>query len=89
MKIETLDHLVLTVKDIDATAAFYQEALGMEKVIFRDNRTALHFANKKINFHQQGNELEPKTKKPPHTKKKKQYKNCLQWGMRFLNSKKD
>jgi catechol 2,3-dioxygenase-like lactoylglutathione lyase family enzyme len=31
IKINRLDHLVLTVKDIDKTADFYTKVLGMEK----------------------------------------------------------
>lgn len=34
MRIESLDHLVLTVADIEATVAFYADVLGMEIVTF-------------------------------------------------------
>ena len=34
MRIDHLDHLVLTVADIDATVAFYTRVLGMEAVEF-------------------------------------------------------
>ena len=60
MKVDRIDHLVLTVKDIDETAAFYKRVLGMNKVKFGDNRVALAFGNQKINLHQYGNEFEPK-----------------------------
>ena len=61
--IEHLDHLVLTVANIDATAAFYTSALGMELVTF-NNRRALRFGEQKINLHQAGNEFEPKAAHP-------------------------
>ena len=60
IKISHLDHLVLTVKDIDKTADFYTKVLGMEKEIFKGTRVALKFGNQKINLHQLGNEFEPK-----------------------------
>ncbi|WP_373018789.1 VOC family protein [Thiomicrorhabdus sp.] len=60
MQIRQLDHLVLTVKDLDKTIHFYESVLGMEKVIFGQNRIALRFGNQKINLHQAGKEFEPK-----------------------------
>src|SRR3981081_4896314 len=51
MKIERLDHLVLTVADIDRTCAFYTRVLGMEVVAFGEGRTALRFGQQKINLH--------------------------------------
>lgn len=64
MKIQQLDHLVLTVKDIDATCTFYSQALGMEVVTFGNGRKALTFGAQKINLHRQGHELEPKAATP-------------------------
>ena len=64
MKIDAVDHLVLTVKDIDATCAFYGNALGMQVVVFGGGRTALAFGSQKINLHQQGKEFEPKAHRP-------------------------
>lgn len=49
--IERLDHLVLTVRDIEATCAFYEEVLGMERRGFGKGRTALHYGRQKINLH--------------------------------------
>ena len=51
MNIERLDHLVLTVADIDRTCAFYTRVLGMEVVHFGEGRTALKFGQQKINLH--------------------------------------
>lgn len=59
VNISRLDHLVLTVKDIDETIEFYQK-LGMKKEIFKGSRVALKFGNQKINLHKLGNEFEPK-----------------------------
>jgi len=60
MKIDSLDHLVLTVKNIEATSVFYLKVLGMEVVTFGSGRKALLFGSQKINLHEHGNELEPK-----------------------------
>ena len=51
MEIERLDHLVLTVADIDRTCAFYTRVLGMEVVKFGEGRTALKFGRQKVNLH--------------------------------------
>ena len=64
MKIERLDHLVLTVKDIEATCQFYEQVLGMDVIIFGSGRKALGFGQQKINLHQQGQEFEPKADRP-------------------------
>ena len=63
MKIDRLDHLVLTVADIDATCAFCARVLGMERVDAK-GRTALRFGGQKINLHQKGHEFEPKANLP-------------------------
>ncbi|WP_419763520.1 MAG: VOC family protein [Arcobacter sp.] len=60
IKINHLDHLVLTVKDINKTVEFYTQILGMEKEIFKGSRIALKYGNQKINLHELGNEFEPK-----------------------------
>lgn len=64
MDIERLDHLVLTVKNIETTVDFYTRSLGMEVVTFGEGRKALRYGQQKINLHQQGNEFEPKAKYP-------------------------
>jgi len=50
MKIDSLDHVVLTVKDIEATCKFYAKVLGMEIVTFGENRKALSCGSQKINL---------------------------------------
>ncbi len=61
--IDTLDHLVLTVANIDAATDFYTEALGMDLVTF-NGRKALAFGEQRINLHQRGHEFEPKAAHP-------------------------
>lgn len=64
MKISHLDHLVLTVADIENTCNFYQTVLGFEVITFKGDRKALKFGHQKINLHQLGNEFEPKALHP-------------------------
>ena len=54
--IESIDHIVLTVRDIDTAAAFYSRTLGMRAETFAGGRTALHFGNQKINLQTLGQE---------------------------------
>lgn len=54
-----LDHLVLTVRDIDRTCAFYGSVLGMERRSFGPGRVALHFGSQKINLHAADNPIDP------------------------------
>lgn len=63
MQVNRLDHLVLTVSDIDKTVQFYTRVMGMKKAVFGDGRTALTFGHQKINLHQSGREFEPKAGK--------------------------
>ena len=51
MRIDRLDHLVLTVADIARTCEFYSRVLGMEITTFGEGRTALRFGQQKINLH--------------------------------------
>jgi len=64
LHIDRLDHLVLTVADIDATCRFYQRVLGMQVETFGSGRTALRFGLQKINLHAHGREFEPKAARP-------------------------
>lgn len=59
MKIDRLDHLVLTVRDVEASCAFYSQVLGMEIVTFSGGRKALSFGSQKINLHPAGAPFEP------------------------------
>jgi catechol 2,3-dioxygenase-like lactoylglutathione lyase family enzyme len=64
MRVDRLDHLVLTVEDIDRSVAFYAGVLGMTETTFRGGRKALTFGTSKINLHQRGHEFEPKALTP-------------------------
>jgi catechol 2,3-dioxygenase-like lactoylglutathione lyase family enzyme len=64
MEIDRLDHLVLTVRDIEATIGFYTRVLGMEAITFGEDRKALRFGHQKINLHQIGHEVVPHAAAP-------------------------
>jgi catechol 2,3-dioxygenase-like lactoylglutathione lyase family enzyme len=64
MEISGLDHLVLTVRDIEKTASFYVSVMGMKKEVFGNGRVALKAGSQKINLHALGKEFEPKAHKP-------------------------
>ncbi len=64
MKIDSLDHLVLTARDVETTASFYSRVLGMDVITFAGGRKALAFGVQKINLHQLGKEFEPKAEHP-------------------------
>ena len=59
-----IDHIVLTVCDIDKTIQFYRDVLGMNEITFGDKRKALQFGNQKINLHPESSEISPKAKHP-------------------------
>jgi len=62
--IDRIDHIVLTVFDIDRTIDFYSRVLGMKPETFAGGRRALSFGRQKLNLHQSGREYEPKALKP-------------------------
>ncbi len=64
MKIDRIDHLVLTVRNIAATLDFYGRVLGMTETRFGEGRVALCFGRQKINLHEAGAEFEPKAETP-------------------------
>lgn len=64
MRIDRIDHLVLTVRSIDSSCMFYSRVLGMDVVTFGAGRKALSFGAQKINLHQSGREFEPKAAHP-------------------------
>lgn len=59
-----LDHLVLTVQDVEASVAFYERALGMQAVTFGAGRRALVFGTQKINLHPADAPLKPHAAAP-------------------------
>jgi catechol 2,3-dioxygenase-like lactoylglutathione lyase family enzyme len=56
MKIARIDHLNLTVADIDRSVAFYQSVLGMKVESMGEGRAALHFGQQKIHLDAAGRE---------------------------------
>lgn len=64
--VTSLDHLVLTVKDLNASVSFYEKFLGMKHTSFTSGgveRHALAFGSQKINLHISGKEFEPKAER--------------------------
>ena len=59
-----LDHLVLTVRDVERALSFYRRVLGMDPIAFGNGRRALSFGNQKINLHPVGEEIEPHASDP-------------------------
>ena len=64
LEITGLDHLVLTVADVDQAVAFYERVLGMRPVTFGAGRRAVTFGPSKINFHEAGREVVPHAARP-------------------------
>ena len=68
LQLDRLDHFVLTVRDMEATIAFYVDGLGMRHSVFETpdgtRRHALFFGASKINLHQKGAEFDPKAAHP-------------------------
>jgi len=64
MKIESIDHVVLTVRDLERTCDFYRSVLGFEVVSFAGGRKGLQFGRQKLNLHLYGKEFEPKALHP-------------------------
>jgi catechol 2,3-dioxygenase-like lactoylglutathione lyase family enzyme len=67
-QVTALDHLVLSVADIDATASFYRDVLGMEVVEFPvadgTRRKALRFGAQKIDLHTAAAPFKPHAANP-------------------------
>jgi catechol 2,3-dioxygenase-like lactoylglutathione lyase family enzyme len=59
-----IDHLVLTVRDLERTVAWYVAVCGMRHVRSADGRHALHVGEQKLNLHEQGREIEPYARHP-------------------------
>jgi catechol 2,3-dioxygenase-like lactoylglutathione lyase family enzyme len=64
VQIDRLDHLVLTVADIDRAVASHRDVLGMEPVVFGGGRTALSSGRSEIDLHRVGREFGPKAARP-------------------------
>lgn len=64
MRLEGLDHIVLTVADVERTCHFYGELLGLEILRYAHGRRAVLFGGQKISLHQHGREFEPHSREP-------------------------
>jgi catechol 2,3-dioxygenase-like lactoylglutathione lyase family enzyme len=64
IRASAIDHLVLTVRDVDETCRFYHRVLGMEPITFGDGRRALRFGRQKFNLHAAGAEIAPHAARP-------------------------
>ncbi|GAB4374317.1 MAG: VOC family protein [Kiloniellaceae bacterium] len=64
VEIDRLDHLALSVRDIDETCAFYAKVLGMAREPFGEGRVALRFGRQKINVNPNPNDLVRKAAVP-------------------------
>ncbi|WP_245577199.1 VOC family protein [Maridesulfovibrio zosterae] len=64
MQISNIDHIVLTVKNIEKSVQFYGTVLDMTIEYFAEGRVSAKFGNQKINFHELGEEFEPKAQQP-------------------------
>lgn len=64
ISIDRIDHIVLTVFDLERTIDFYSRVLGMEPVSFAGGRRGLAFGRQKLNLHQAGREFEPRALRP-------------------------
>jgi catechol 2,3-dioxygenase-like lactoylglutathione lyase family enzyme len=62
--VESLDHLVITVRDPEATLGFYVRVLGMERLVFEEGRLALRFGSQKLNVHPADAVIEPRARVP-------------------------
>ena len=70
MKLEKIDHVVITVKDLNKTIDFYTNILGMKLDKFLsslDNkqiRYAVSFGSQKINIHEEKKTIKPNASNP-------------------------
>jgi catechol 2,3-dioxygenase-like lactoylglutathione lyase family enzyme/ribosome-associated toxin RatA of RatAB toxin-antitoxin module len=64
IRLSHLDHIVLTVNDIDRSCAFYRDNLGMEVIEPEAGRKALKFGDQKINLHKKEDGNKPKATNP-------------------------
>ena len=64
VEVASLDHLVLTVADVERTVEFYRTVLGMTPITFGEGRRALRFGTSKINLHRLGAEVAPHAAAP-------------------------
>lgn len=64
ISIDRVDHLVLTVADVDRSAEFYEQILGMKAVTFPGDRRAVSFGHQTIKLHPSSELVEPTAMHP-------------------------
>ncbi len=62
--IDRFDHIVLTVRSLEATLSFYERVLGFEREVRPDAPSSLKFGRQKINVHESDRTFEPKAARP-------------------------
>ena len=62
--IESIDHFVITVADVETTLGFYERVLGFTRSMTPGNPAALKFGSQKISVHRKDRTFEPKAKRP-------------------------
>ncbi|MDR7300393.1 VOC family protein [Haloactinomyces albus] len=64
ISIDRVDHLVLTVTDVDRAVDFYERILGMEAITFPDDRRAVRCGQQTIKLHAASELVEPTATHP-------------------------
>ncbi|WP_114454742.1 VOC family protein [Halopolyspora algeriensis] len=64
ISIDRVDHLVLTVTDVDRAVDFYERILGMEAVTFPGDRRAVRLGHQTIKLHAASELVEPTATHP-------------------------
>jgi catechol 2,3-dioxygenase-like lactoylglutathione lyase family enzyme len=64
MRVTRLDHLVLTVRSLEATVDFYTAVLGLRLRAFDGGRLALRFGDQQLDLHEAGQQPEPAARTP-------------------------
>ncbi|MHA2366100.1 MAG: VOC family protein [Candidatus Hodarchaeales archaeon] len=64
MIIKRLDHIVLTVRDIETSFEFYSRTFGVRILSLGDGRRSILFGDQKISLHQEGLMFKPKPAHP-------------------------
>jgi catechol 2,3-dioxygenase-like lactoylglutathione lyase family enzyme len=62
--IDRIDHLVLTVRSLEATLSFYERVLGFARESAPGRPASLKFGRQKINVHEANHTFEPKAAHP-------------------------
>lgn len=64
ISLEQVDHLVLTVTDVDRAVEFYEQILGMTPVELPEGRRAVRFGNQTIKLHGASELVQPTATHP-------------------------